>query len=632
MYYTRADFWKVYNKRSKKMKEKEKRPLPLLRNIRYPSYQLWAIAGDVNNQDNVLKICILLTMQWLRDRFREFDLPSELDYPSPDEFESVALSKFSNIRLKHGYHLEIVWLNDEKSWALQLTEPDLGPSPGKRNQKRRPVAGRIFETNISYQQTDKGVLCGFQTMVSEPDGTDEICEVFRIGVVKHLKRNPLVGLQQIWEFKEEPHVIQSTKDIRGFKKKLMTKERTLPIVVVAEYLPSVKSMQLKTDKVDTSPPGSLPDIDEVLRNSFKNFSSSLDHKLPTQKAKTTQQEPPALPEWLKQLAYERMGYAHVFSISETIRDEFNKVTGYKLTNGGAVLLPAPQAKEMEMHFSHKDVSSEGFCKKLDDLVWNYSKDRHFDFSFCRFVPQALERQTDKMLKDIHTEKDLRKLYEEKLSQSIDQDSKQTAEIEGQHRRKQNKLEHELEDTIKKLKAAEQNTKQQQMRLMLLNSENQTISKRLELTKARPQNVAKVCDWAIEHYGSQIVIHERAQRQMKEIKNEDVDLNLICDALEFLANEYWDELNGIIDLEESLRLCSLYYNRPFEVGECGDRNIRDYPEDYCISHNSKSIQLTHHLKIGKDSKRLVRIYFYYDKADQTILIGSMPKHLRTTSYQ
>jgi len=368
---------------------KEKRPLPLLRNVRYPTYQLWAIAGDVNNQDNVLKICILLTMQWLRERFREHDLPSELDYPSPDEFEKVDYSQFSNIRLKHGYHLEIVWLGDEKSWSLQLTEPDLGPSPGKRNQKRRPVAGRIFETNISYQQTDKGVLCGFQTMVSEPDGTDELCEVFRIGVIKQLKRNPLLGLQQIWEFKEEPHVIQNTKDIKGFKKKLMTKERTLPIVVVAEYLPSAEGKEPKTVEADMTPPGDLSDLDKVLRNSFTNIRTSLDLNLniPIQKEETTKQETPTLPKWLEQIAYERMGYTHVFSISDSVRDEFNRVTGYSLMN-----------------------------------------------------------------------------------------------------------------------------------------------------------------------------------------------------------------------------------------------------DYCISHNNENVQLTHHLKIGKDSKRLVRIYFFYDKTDQTILIGSMPKHLRTTSYQ
>ena len=41
------------------MSDKHKqKPLPLLRNVRYPSYQLWAIAGDAKNQDSVLKICI----------------------------------------------------------------------------------------------------------------------------------------------------------------------------------------------------------------------------------------------------------------------------------------------------------------------------------------------------------------------------------------------------------------------------------------------------------------------------------------------------------------------------------------------------------------------------------------------
>jgi hypothetical protein len=46
---------------------KPNQPLLLVRNVRYPSYQLWAYAGEVRNVDDVLKICILQTMQWLKN-------------------------------------------------------------------------------------------------------------------------------------------------------------------------------------------------------------------------------------------------------------------------------------------------------------------------------------------------------------------------------------------------------------------------------------------------------------------------------------------------------------------------------------------------------------------------------------
>ena len=195
----------------------------------------------------------------------------------------------------------------------------------------------------------------------------------------------------------------------------------------------------------------------------------------------------------------------------------------------------------------------------------------------------------------------------------------------------NILEQEIEELKKKLEATEANLQLQQMRQIILNTDNENLLKRLEIAKTRPLKPSKVYDWAMMHFGSQIIIHERAKRLMKEIKNEEVDLHLLCDAIEFLANEYWDVQSGIIDIDECRRLCSLYYNNPFEIGECDEQNISDYPEDYRVLHNNSSVQLTQYLKAGTDSNRPVWIYFFYDKTDHSIVIGSMPKQLPTVSY-
>lgn len=54
----------------------EYQPLLLLPNVSYPAYQLYAEAGRGKTPgDTVLTIAVLETMQWLRQRFRAFDIP-----------------------------------------------------------------------------------------------------------------------------------------------------------------------------------------------------------------------------------------------------------------------------------------------------------------------------------------------------------------------------------------------------------------------------------------------------------------------------------------------------------------------------------------------------------------------------
>ena len=608
------------------------RPIPLVRNVRYPTYQLWAIAGDIKNQENVMKICILQTMQWLRERFREHDLPKEMDYPTADAYAEVDFSLFTNIRLKHGYQLEIVWLSEEKSWSLQLTEPDLGSNPGKRRQTRTPAAGRLFETNISYQLTGKGVLCGFLTMVSEPEGTTKPCEVYRLGVIKNLKRNPLVGLQQIWELKEEPHYLDSSADVRRFAKKAKMIERTLPAVVISEHVPASTSSRSIDPGTAAKLPEQMPDLEKLLTPGYARYRSALGNTMDFPKKDEDEwQANPVLPDWLPRISHDRMGYAHLFVVAAPNTGAFNSVTGYKLPDGGLLIIPPPQAREQESSFPYTVVSGDDFHHFLDDAIQNYAKEKQFDFTHCCFVPQAQEIQAEKMLNDIHTEVELRTLYAEKLARLEEQDSKKIAEIEGEHRRDCRKLEQELARAKSQQKNAEDNLKHQQTRLLQLNNEVSTLVSRLGITKSRPAKLSGVCEWAAQHYGSRLLIHDRAQRMMKDIQNE-VDISLLCDSLEYLANEYWDMLNGNIDEQERQRLCFLYYNRPFEVVANSDRSMRDYPNDYSIAHRKGNAQLTQHLKVGKDPMRLVRIYFFYDRADQKIVVGSMPKHLPIASYK
>jgi len=420
-------------------------PLLLVRNVRYPSYQLWAIAGGSRNRENVLKIAVLHTMQWLRERFREHELPEELDFPPADDYEKVDISQFENVYIKYGYQLEIIWLSDEKVWSMQLTEPDLGSRPGQGLEGRHPVAGRIFETNISYQETEKGVLCGFQTMVSEPEGTLEPCEVYRLGVIKNLKRDPLVGLQQIWQLEEKPHLIRTPVEVKAFNKKVKNKDRTLPVVIVAEYALPNRELAVSEPKV------SMPAILPTVLSSFKqdmlgNRYSDIEFRLLQNKKNDDSQKQDSMPELpfcLDSITHYRMGYAHFVIVTVDALAEFNRVTGLGLSNGGVVFCPSCQTGERETVFEHDEVVGDSFVEMLDKMVQDYSSKKHFDFSFCCFVPQAQKIHNEKMLKNIHTVTELKAYYADEMARDADKQSKQLAEIESERQLELRKLERKL---------------------------------------------------------------------------------------------------------------------------------------------------------------------------------------------
>lgn len=66
----------------------------------YPTYQLYVIAvGKAIPPADVLKICILETLRWLRSRLWEFpELPEDIRTPEPPnytEFQTASLHSFS---------------------------------------------------------------------------------------------------------------------------------------------------------------------------------------------------------------------------------------------------------------------------------------------------------------------------------------------------------------------------------------------------------------------------------------------------------------------------------------------------------------------------------------------------------
>ena len=280
----------------------------------YPTYQLIIAGKERAPRKNVFKITVLETMKWLRQRFRAFELPSELNMPEPEAYEELDLSRLSSFHLDMGYKLQVFWLPDKGIWTLQLTEPDLGTNPGAADQGRMPVPGRLFETNISYSIITDGVECGFRTVVHEIQGTDSFCEVFRLAVIKYLARNRGLSLANL-QLIEEAQLCHIYADIKPLRNWLVEPERMLPAVVFSEYeqmseapIPCVQRM----------------DMQQVLsadKARYRGFTPTICPPIKNQDAK------PSVPLDISSLTRYRMGCAQFFILPASQRESFIKTTG-----------------------------------------------------------------------------------------------------------------------------------------------------------------------------------------------------------------------------------------------------------------------------------------------------------------
>ena len=118
----------------------------------------------------------------------------------------------------------------------------------------------------------------------------------------------------------------------------------------------------------------------------------------------------------------------------------------------------------------------------------------------------------------------------------------------------------------------------------------------------------------------------------------MNLDLICDAVDFLATDYYARRFEGLSTEEMNTRCSRKYGRPFEVKPTGASTIAFTPLQYKIKYfpgrNGKPVEsaLDFHLCVGNDPESLLRIYFLHDDEKQRIVIGSLPRHLRAVTIQ
>lgn len=155
---------------------------------------------------------------------------------------------------------------------------------------------------------------------------------------------------------------------------------------------------------------------------------------------------------------------------------------------------------------------------------------------------------------------------------------------------------------------------------------------------RPKTPQEVPDWVQNRFAGRLEFHQRAVRLIQNVAANDIDMQLLCDAIEYLAVEYRDLKAGILKWDDVKRKCSEKYGRPFTVTGCGETSIEMYSNHYKIKYKAgfkgKPVEtpLDEHLKVGNTAGNLIRIYFLYDDERKVIVVGSLPHHLKVAQIQ
>jgi hypothetical protein len=176
-----------------------------------------------------------------------------------------------------------------------------------------------------------------------------------------------------------------------------------------------------------------------------------------------------------------------------------------------------------------------------------------------------------------------------------------------------------------------NASEMKKEISMLESERNRYRMRmlyLESYIERPREFDEIADWVLSKFNNTLQILPRAEKELKSIKSNEYNLPLLCDSLEYLATDYYESLVGIIDEETLMERFDVKYKRPFSVTPNKSGVNGEYSEQYQVTWQNSKRELDLHLRVGNTRPYLIRIYFFYDKDEKKIFVGSLPRHLDT----
>lgn len=593
------------------------RVVRLLTNRLYPTYQLYALMDYSKTAPrDGLRLGALIVMDWLRQRLGKYTPPELMNIPGPEAWRQMGEECLVSLHMHAGFVIDIVSLPEQGMWSLQITEPDLGSDPGDPNQARAPVPGRIIETNVGFHIRGKELECGFQTVISDPEGTPRPADVYRLSPVRRLLEHPEFGLRQITPLTEKVVPLRTVEQLKTLIKLWRQEENQLPCVIFSQMRPGEEEVPLL--RFDTN---------------------AITAHLPILPLPTPEKIEPRDPPYdMAAFAARGAGFCRTYLLADTLWEKFAAQLPIPASPGDILVLEPSVFGGQVRNFSFKasQARQKETMVSLWDLIGSYPRERSVSFGEIAFLSAAREellRSTERAFQcssevSDHWAERLEQLETRWRAEIAEKDEAVRALTEQLDRQRQycSRLEREKTELRQAIKAAEEHG-----RLCLAEQSEELAFLRRKLNQ--PTRHEDIPAWTELYFQGRLLLHHKAISLLEGKDARGVDVGLICDALDFLATDYWDRRYRRISSEEMHTRCSAKYGRPFEIKPTGTTTVEFTPSQYKIKYfvgaRGKPVEspLDYHLRVGNAPEDLLRIYFLHDDEKRLIVVGSLPRHLR-----
>lgn len=278
---------------------------------------------------------------------------------------------------------------------------------------------------------------------------------------------------------------------------------------------------------------------------------------------------------------------------------------------------------------------------LTAKMYSYPRGKSIDFGSIVFLSAAREDLLHRTQITMQESKDSEGQWKQTILQleqewnaALDQKEKQLSDLRDQLSR-QKAYQAQQEQLKEETRQKHQDSIASLQQLLRSKDEDIAYWKR---KLSQPKEHTQIAPWVQANFSDRLLLHSKAVSLLEDKSAREIDIALICDALDFLATDYWDCRYQRISKEERNKRCSEKYGRPFTIKPIGFSTVQYTPVQYKIKYfrNAQGklyeSPLEYHLCVGNDPENLLRIYFLHDDTQQKIVVGSLPRHLKTVTIQ